>query len=41
MSSTRVIDLETLLTRISSDSPCGVSLRWDPLYDEIKKRANT
>ncbi|MHB8971786.1 MAG: type VI secretion system protein TssA [Pirellulaceae bacterium] len=36
MSSARVIDLETLLARISGDNPCGVSLRWEPVYDQIK-----
>ena len=36
MSSVRVIDLEMLLAPISGDNPCGVSLRWEPVYDQIK-----
>ena len=36
MSSARVIDLETLLAPIAGDDPCGASLRWDPVYDQIK-----
>jgi type VI secretion system protein ImpA len=31
-----VIDLDRLLAPITGDNPCGESLRWDPLYDEIK-----
>ena len=36
MSSPGVIDLDRLLSPIAGDNPCGESLRWDPVYDEIK-----
>ncbi len=36
MGSNPVVDLEQLLAPVSDASPCGESLRWDPLYDEIK-----
>ena len=36
MGSNPVVDLEQLLAPVSDGSPCGESLRWDPLYDEIK-----
>ncbi|MHB0955505.1 MAG: type VI secretion system protein TssA [Pirellulaceae bacterium] len=36
MSSACVIDLDTLLARIAGDNPCGVPLRWEPVYDQIK-----
>lgn len=36
MPSARVIDLESLLAPIAGDDPCGVSLRWDSLYDQIR-----
>jgi len=32
-----VVDLDQLLAAVSEGSPCGESLRWDPLYDEIKE----
>jgi len=32
-----VVDLDQLLTAVSEGEPCGESLRWDPLYDEIKE----
>jgi type VI secretion system protein ImpA len=32
-----VIDLGQLLAPVSEENPCGESLRWDPLYDEIKE----
>ena len=35
--SNNVIDLGELLTPVSEESPCGESLRWDPLYDEVKE----
>jgi type VI secretion system protein ImpA len=37
VSSPIVLDLDRLLAPISAESPCGDSLRWDPLYDEIKQ----
>jgi type VI secretion system protein ImpA len=37
MSSTSVIDFDALLAPIAGGNPCGVSLRWEPLYDQIKK----
>lgn len=36
MASLQVIELDELLTPVTDDSPCGESLRWDPVYDEIK-----
>lgn len=36
MSSNRVIDLEALLAPIPGNDPCGVSLRWEPVYDQIR-----
>lgn len=37
MASPPVVDLDQLLTAVSEENPCGESLRWDPLYDEIKE----
>jgi type VI secretion system protein ImpA len=36
MSSPVVLDIERLLSPIAGDNPCGESLRWDPVYDDIK-----
>jgi type VI secretion system protein ImpA len=36
MGSADILDLEQLLAPVSQDKPCGESLRWDPVYDEIK-----
>jgi len=36
MASSPVVDLDQLLAPVSEASPCGESLRWDPVYDEIK-----
>lgn len=33
----REIDLELILTPIDADNPCGESLRYDPVFDEIKE----
>ena len=37
MGSRPVVDLDQLLAPVSEGSPSGESLRWDPLYDEIKE----
>src|SRR5690242_14638637 len=37
MASPHVVELEPLLTPISSERPCGDNLRWDSVYDEIKQ----
>ncbi|MEX0711525.1 MAG: type VI secretion system protein TssA [Pirellulales bacterium] len=36
MASQHVLDVEGLLAPIAGDSPCGVDLKWDPVYDLIK-----
>jgi type VI secretion system protein ImpA len=36
MSSNHVVDLEALLAPIPGDDPCGASLRWEPVYDQIR-----
>jgi type VI secretion system protein ImpA len=35
MASAQTLDVEALLAPISETNPCGESLRWDPLFDEI------
>jgi len=35
------LDFEQLLTPIAADSPCGESLRWDPVWDEISNLRKT
>lgn len=37
MASEGTIDVERLAQPISGDEPCGVDLRWDTLYDDIRK----
>lgn len=37
MSSPGVLDLDRLLAPVDGANPCGESLRWDPVYDEIRK----
>lgn len=37
VSSPGVLDLDRLLAPVEGASPCGENLRWDPLYDEIRK----
>jgi len=32
----RILDMERLLAPIEGDDPCGESLKWDVIYDEIK-----
>ena len=36
-----ILDLDLLLTPISQDNPCGESLRWDPLWDELSQLRKT
>ena len=36
-SSAATIDLERLLSPVSPDAPCGESLRWDPVWDELSQ----
>ncbi len=35
MATDALLDFDRLLEPISDDEPCGESLRWDPLWDEI------
>jgi type VI secretion system protein ImpA len=35
--SPQVLDLPTLLAPIAGDNPAGVELRWEPIYDEIRR----
>jgi len=35
------LELESLLNPISPDKPCGESLRWDPVWDEITQLRKT
>src|SRR5205823_2869236 len=37
MASPEVLDPEQLLLPIAGENPCGENMRWDPVYDEIKK----
>ena len=37
MASPQVLDFEQLLRPISEETPCGENVRWDPVYDEIRK----
>ena len=37
MATEQTVDVEAFLNPIEGDEPCGPSLRFDPLYDEIKK----
>lgn len=32
-----VVDLAKLLAPLPGESPCGVELRWEPIYDEIRR----
>ena len=36
MTSSNLLDLDELFAPISGENPCGESLRWDPLWDEIR-----
>lgn len=36
MPSPPTIDLDQLLAPLDGDNPCGESLRWEPIYDEIR-----
>lgn len=36
MSSQNILDSDQLLAPISEENPCGESLRWDPIWDEIR-----
>lgn len=35
------VDLERLLGPITSDPPCGISLRWEPVWDELSQLRKT
>lgn len=37
MATEELLDFEQLSTPIPGDHPCGESLRWDPLWDEIRE----
>ena len=39
--SVATLDLERLLSPIAADSPCGESLRWDPVWDELSQLRKT
>ena len=41
LASSAILDLERLLTPVSAESPCGESLRWDPVWDEIGQLRKT
>ena len=32
-----VLDFERLLAPIAADQPCGESLRWEPVWDEVNQ----
>lgn len=39
--SSPVLDFDRLLTPVAPDNPCGESLRWDPIWDEISQLRKT
>ena len=39
--SVAILDLERLLNPIAADNPCGESLRWDPVWDELSQLRKT
>ncbi|HTN01919.1 MAG TPA: type VI secretion system protein TssA [Planctomycetaceae bacterium] len=36
-----VLDFDRLLTPVAPDNPCGESLRWDPVWDELSQLRKT
>jgi len=39
--SAEILNLDQLLEPISADSPCGESLRWEPVWDELNQLRRT
>lgn len=39
--SAELLDLDRLLTPIPGDDPCGVSLRWDPVWSRLQQARRT
>jgi type VI secretion system protein ImpA len=39
--SVAILDFERLLSPIAADNPCGESLRWDPVWDELSQLRKT
>jgi type VI secretion system protein ImpA len=37
MASENIVDFDRLMAPISGDSPCGADLRWDNVYEEVKR----
>jgi type VI secretion system protein ImpA len=41
MMTAEILDFERLLSPVSADNPCGESLRWDPVWDELSQFRKT